>query len=184
MSQRAALRASAYYRLLGNPAILALTVPDLLAEPARETADLGRDDVGGPWSEGWVFQGLEDIRPFRDVEGTGLSAIVVRVVDSWGVNAHNTAQMPTLQVLVWSDCSRSEDGSPTMRDAQDRCERVCEAVDALLHDPANRCHWWPDAGGADWVSVVSCVKAQGPSFVEVPESDGGVRGELRYEVML
>ena len=174
MPDYADLRQAGYHYLLADAGIQALVA----------SGALGKDVPGGPWEQGWVFQGLEEIKPFRDVEGTGKSAIVLRVMDSWGQNKHNSASFPTLQVLVWADPTRNADGSTTARDATAKCEVVCRAVDRLLHDPANSRHIWPLGPSMGNLFVVACVRSAGPSIEEVPDSDGGCRGELRYEVSM
>jgi hypothetical protein len=44
--------------------------------------------------------------------------------------------------------------------------------------------WIAHALGEPKVYVVSSVRAAGPTLQEIPDSDAGLRGELRYEVSL
>lgn len=141
--------------------------------------DLGVD-VGGD-SEGlvWVFQGSDDDRPWRDPEGTGKAAVVLTFNDSWGANQHNTSDMPVLTALVYSDTSRSADGTPTTRDGKARALRVIQALKEVFHDAANKDHEWP----LD-LRIHSCVATNGATIYPVPDTDGMHRASIRFQILM
>jgi hypothetical protein len=141
---------------------------------------VGRDASGGAFSTGWVFAGFDDDgRPFRDVEGTGKAAIVMHDRNEWAVNPHNTARFPVLMVVVYADSSRNPDGTMQYRDGMIRARMVNNVVNRTFHDAANVDHEWPLG-----VTVVSCVKADGTSFTDVPTAEGVVRALTRFEVCM
>jgi hypothetical protein len=144
---------------------------------------VGADGVGtqpvGPYSDAWVFPAAEeDGRPLRAVESTGLTAVTLHVKDEWGANVHNTMHFPVLTVLIFADCSRDPEGNPTARDAELRCKAVAKVIDKTLHDPANVNHDWPLG-----LRVHSCLReSMGLTIMDIPNGDGAVRGQLRYDV--
>lgn len=158
----------------------------------RLTSDAGfqalvGNDVGTDSSGSWVFQGLDDDgRPFRDVENTSTSAVVLMVQDAWAsANRHNTALFPQLVVLIYSDLTRNPDKTPLRRDARARCERIFRVVDRVFHDAINQSHWWPSEGATERLFIHSCLRQGGwVSITDVPLGDGVVRGSIAYEVSL
>lgn len=141
---------------------------------------VGQDPAGKAFPDGWVFAGFDDDgRPFRDVEGTGRAAIVIHDRNEWGVNQHNTARFPLLMVIIFADSSRAADGTITFRDGILRAKLVNKVVTETFHDAANEDHEWP--GG---LLVISCVKADGTDFTDVPNAEGVVRALTRFEVAL
>ena len=161
---------AAYLRLLGSTEFQALIGEDVGLDDAEED----------PWYSGWVFQGLSDTgEPYRQPEGSGMAAVVVSSRGGWASpNQTNTASFPLLQIFVFADCSRDENGNLSARDAESRVRRVAEVVDPLFHDAANRVHSWGT------FPVVSCLRHSELSIRDVPNGDGVVRGELTYEVVL
>lgn len=83
----------------------------------------------------WVFQGLDaDGRPFRDPEGSGKCVLVLSSRSEWSApNKHNTFEFPKLQVLIYADSTRNEDGTPALRDAERKINKIHRAMDVLFH---------------------------------------------------
>jgi hypothetical protein len=167
------LQASALQRLR-----TALTAAGLIGD------EVGRDGSGGqpsgPFSDGWLFAGFDnDGNPLRRVEGTGLSAITIQSRDSWAVNEHNTQEFPVLVVSIYTDCLRDGMGNVASRDADMRCRRIAKVVRSTFHLPAGPNGDWP--GG---VRVTSSLSVQDLSLMDIPDSDGAVRGVLRFHLAL
>lgn len=143
---------------------------------ALPETDLGRDETAGIW----VFQGSDDLVPFRDPKGTGTSAVSVAVTGSWSSNPHNTMNFPRLTVAVFADTSRGEGGEPILWDGHYRALRVWEALDAVLHDPANADRpAWLAAG----TPVLSCLR-ETVHVAKVPGMDGMHRLTCDYSVVM
>lgn len=170
------LTTAARRRLVAHPPFTALVLGGLI----------GTELSGSDYTEteilesAWVFQGLtDDGRPFRDVEGSGLCCVVLTSRTEWSTNNHNTVRFPRLQVLIYADSSRDETGAHTDRDADIKCKDVAKAVDDCFHMLNTEDeHQWPG------LYVVSCVRSQGLSIMDVPLTEGlTVRGEIIYDAM-
>lgn len=133
------------------------------------------------YTSGWVFVGLtRDSRPFRDPSSTGTSSVTV---DTYGApwaspNQHNTAEFPSLRVIVWSDPTRptAQNGLVAIHDAEDKCEKVKAVIKAILHDPLNVNHQWGN------LYVFSCLLGSEQPIRDVAPYDGLVAGELRFNL--
>lgn len=151
---------------------------------------VGQDGIdgmpNGPYSEAWVFPGLDnDGKPLRPVEGTNKCSIVVTDRDHWGTNQHNTMIMPLLRVHIFADTIRDENGNPTGRFADLRCKALARVVDKAFHDPANITHVWNE-GMPEELSIIAAVRSSGGglNITDIPDQDFAVRGVLNYELSL
>lgn len=124
----------------------------------------------------WIFYGNEDNKPWRDPQGTGTSAIVLSTDDTWGSNAHNTAQFPVLQVLIYSDATRGVDNKPVRTDQKTKAWRIYDEIDKIFHDSSNTLH------SVGSVRVHSSQRRYGPSVRAVPDTAGMVRLDVTYEI--
>ncbi len=127
----------------------------------------------------WLFQGLnEEGRPFRDPEGSSRAAVVVSQRSEWSApNQHNTLGFPRLQILVYSDSTRLEDGSAPVLDALDRGEVIMRFMHRLFHRPQNDVHYW------DTLPIVSSLGGSLLDVRDVPGTQGAtVRLERTYNV--
>lgn len=143
---------------------------------------LGYDPSGGPydWAKGgWVMGSDPAGNPYRDVESTGLCAIVFYIADEWAAPAtFRSAQYPRLHLQVWADPDRDADGSPTQHNAEDKARHIWRLLHPLFHDPANVIHAF------DTLRVHSTVQGGTWSIMEVPNGDGSVRGDCTYNLHL
>lgn len=100
---------------------------------------LGSDNTGI-----YVFQGTDNNRPFRNVEGTGMCSVVV---SSWQSSMpgsrFSSAQFVTLQVVVFADESRGVGNTTVAHDAQSKAFKVYNVFDSIFHDNQNiNKNWW------------------------------------------
>lgn len=142
------------------------------------TAMVGTNDEWGPW----IFRE----QPHVSLEGTGTAMIVVSTPNASGANPHNTMRFPTLQIEIYVDPPRNDDlnpeGTKNGETPADRAGNVFDAVDLILHLPAQKPTQWGDGNGK--IRVLGSRRASGPEVVEVPGGDGMVRCLVRYEVTL
>jgi hypothetical protein len=168
------ITAAAVARIIGSARIQALvTAGDL----GHDTLSTLPDEGSLPFASGWVFQGVDnDLRPLRDVQSTGTSAITVGVRAGWATpNQGNTAKFPTLRILVWSDVFR-DSADPAMirrRDAVSRCSRIADALAPLFHDVDNQ---WQCPG------LHNSTQSSSLSVSDVFSLDGVVMGEMRFSL--
>lgn len=114
------------------------------------------------------------------VEGSGKAGILISARSPWTTpNRHNTARFPRLQVEIFADCSRNAMGQVTVKDAVRRCEYIFNMIDPVFHDPGNTSHIWP----LDFY-VVSCIRGQDLSIMNIPDADYAVVGTAYYNVEL
>ena len=161
---------------------------------------IGSDGPGGMW----VFQGLDaEGRPFRDPEGSGKCALVLSSRSEWsGPNRHNTFEFPRLQVLIYADSTRNEDGSPAVRDAERKIKKIWRAIDTVFHlagwegadlfwqdgllhpQPGETCppdHPIEDHLEGCWVH--SSIRGNPVSVTDVPSTQAlTLRAEMLYDV--
>jgi hypothetical protein len=143
-------------------------------------ADPPKNGLAGLYAAGWVFPGLgAEGRPVRAVEGTGKAAITLHDRGSWAANAHNTAQFPVLTVLTYADISRDACGNPIAHDAELRGKYLAKVVSDCFHDAANEDHDWPNG-----LFVISSVEPTQRDITDIPDGDGAVRVEQRFNVSL
>lgn len=143
---------------------------------AAEDGILGFDEDGL-----WIFQGNaeENYKPYRDPQGTGLSAIVISNDDSWNSGSQfSSAQFPLLQVLIYSDATRGVDSTVLKKDQKTKAFYLYSLVDDLLHDTANEVH---ELFG---MQIISTLRGFGPRIETVPDTAGLVRCTVKYEVLL
>lgn len=119
------------------------------------------------------FECFEHDLPFP-VEGTGTVMAAVRDGGVWGggLDYHSTYKK-VLTILLYADCSRTDDGLPYADDAGQRAWQAWAAIDASLNDIAHR-----------WVAVVSSARQGAPSIYPLENSDLAVQLIGRYEVQL
>jgi hypothetical protein len=132
-------------------------------------------------AKAWLFQGLDNEgRPFRDPEGSGTSVIVLSERGEWATaNAHNSAYFPSLQMLVYTDCSRDADGGVVMRDGDRKAKHIFRILDRCFHLPGNAPvdRAWPG------LMVHASVRGNPFTLTDVPGTETyTVRGEARYDV--
>lgn len=169
---------------------------------------IGQDGVdnhpAGPYSEAWVFPGLDNEgRPLRDVEGSNKCSVTILGRDHWNSNQHNTMNMPVLRFLIYGDTVRQADGNPAGRMADLRVKKVAKLIDHTFHIADNFAgerrrlreldlletnpdgHLW-NPGKAEELYVIACLRSPGGglNMMDVMDNDYAVRGDLRYEVSL
>ena len=162
---------AAVRRLRAHPAFIYLVEGGLIGTDAAE-GDALEDKV----AQSWLFQGLDNEgRPFRDPEGSGTCVIVLKEWSEWSSTQHNTAQFPRLQMLVYADSTRKEDGSPEDRDATRKCKHVMKDLLPVFHIPGNDVHEWPG------LYVFTSLRDGGRTIMEVPGTEAlTVRGEQYF----
>lgn len=126
----------------------------------------------------WVFRS-SDGKPERNVEGSGKCAIVITQTGHWALqNMHNTAQFPTLSIIIYADHSRDDRGRITRKDAGDKCLEIYNRLNPFIHDPA---HNITDMGGVRIHNITSGGAFQ---LVEMLESeDEAVYGIAFYNIV-
>lgn len=130
----------------------------------------------------WLFQGLDDEgRPYRDPEGTGTGVVVLSERNEWASpNRHNTASFPVLQMLIYMDSTRNEDGSPLIPDASTKAKTLAHHLDRCFHLAG-----WRESD-LKWgsKSVHSSVRGNAADLRDVPGTQSmTVRMELRYNTV-
>lgn len=133
-------------------------------------------------SAAWLFQGLDNEgRPFRDPEGSGKAAIVLTERSEWAApNRHNTAYFPELQMLIYMDSTRDEDGSLVSPDADSKTKHVFRLLDRCFHLVGNT------EAEQKWstLRVHSSVRSSRFVLRDVPGTQSAtVRGEATYETL-
>lgn len=119
----------------------------------------------------YLFQRQE----YVDVEGTGLSSIVIALRGQHALpNRHNTERFPKLVVEIYVDPPRNEARNPTGRTAEATCEEVFLVLDRVLHRP----------DGVSWQSnstrISQSHRVSELEIMDVPDGDGKVRGTVNY----
>ena len=171
------LNTAAHKRLRAYPAFTRLVLEEVVGSDALASeADLLR------LQKAWLFQGLDDNgNPFRDPEGSGACVIVLAEHSGWsGPNPHNTAEFPKLQMLVYADSTRNEDGSPAIRDAVQKCKHVFKMLHPCFHLPSNQeeDHLWSG------MRVHSSLGDSPLTITDVPLTQNlTVRGERTYNII-
>lgn len=183
MSDRGQLLAAARRALIAYAPFADLIGTDVGTDTGQTS--LFPDQV---YADGWVFQGISvDGRPARDPQSTGTSSVTLNCRTGWtSANDHNTARFPQLLVFIFSDLTRPTSGNGMIqaRDAEQRCSRIAEVIENLFHDPANKLGFlgsvadFPPYG----VFIHKSVQAGQLSIVDVANSDGVVKGELRFNL--
>jgi hypothetical protein len=149
--------------------------------PARLIFDglLGRDPYNGAYPDGWVFSGDLSGDPYRPVEGTGMCAVVIYTYDHWSPGSdRHTLLFPRLQIAIYADDSRDDNGNPTRHDAEERCVTVYRALRPLFHDAGNQVRQFGT------MRVISTLESQSLSLMAIPNGDGAVRGVAAFDVTL
>jgi hypothetical protein len=180
------LTEAAYLHLAAHPEIQNLVLGGYVGtDAASDATDVEK------LTAAWLFRVQDDEgRPFRDVEGTGTSAIVVSSRNDWsGKNPHNTASFPRLQVLIYADTTRQAEGTHQSYDAIAKCKHIAKRVDLCFHRPDRSDDmWWGTAGDRTdpmhGVWVHSSLNSSPLDIRDVPNTHSlTVRGELTYEVI-
>lgn len=95
------------------------------------------------------------------VDGTGLSAIVLKQAGGWATpDPIKTSEYPVLMIEHYADPSRLSTGEISVSDAEDRAFAMHRVVDKILH--AQRGVRW---GGPAGLFVVSCARYAEPVLV-------------------
>lgn len=183
MSDRGQLLAACRRTLIAYPAFA-----DLIGTDVGTDTTMSSIYPDQAYADGWLMQGInQDGNPARAVQGTGTSAVTLNCRGGWGAaNDHNTARFPQLLVFVWSDLTRpnNDNGMIQARDAEQRCGRVAEAIENLFHDPANHLGFigtpadFPPHG----VFIHKSVQGMQLNITDVPNGDGVVKGEIRFNL--
>lgn len=118
-------------------------------------------------------QCFEHDLPFP-IEGTGTVMAAVRDGGIWGggLDYHSTFKK-VLTVILYADCSRTDDGLPMADDAGQRAWQAWAAIDESLNDVAHR-----------WLAVVSSARQGAPSIYPLENSDLAVQLIGRFEVQI
>lgn len=150
--------------------------------------DVGQDSMfpgvyGGGFNDAWLFYGIgETSAPERSPANTGTSAITMDLRTNWGTpNFYNTADFRILRFTIYSDLSRTSldsNGLIAARDAEDRCDRIAQAIKSEFDDVANETHWWDD------VYINNCSLYTALTIMDEPGEDGLVRGDIRFKLTL
>lgn len=148
--------------------------------PFRDLVDAGK--IGkDPDGTVWLFQGLDDQgRPFRDPEGSGTAVIVLSEYTQWApMNETNNMYFPGLQMLIYADSTRNEDGSPAKRDAHNKAKQIYRALNPAFHRPGqDELDWHPEV-------AIHMSLQDGPFYLhEVPMTQSlTVRAEVNYKMI-
>lgn len=152
-------------KLQAFPAFQALVLEGLIGTDADDT-----DSDVLKLSRSWLFQGLsEGGAPYRDPEGSSTGVVVLRETPEWSVNAHNTMRFPSLQMMVYADSTRNEDGAVVVPDAEAKAKHIARMLDRCFHLPSNQPEdrRWPGP-----YRVHTCIRTGGMSIEEVPGTGG------------
>lgn len=169
---------AAYQRLTQHPEFLQLLRDGVVGTDALLSEPL----IGVLVSQSWVFQGLNDEgAPYRDPEGSGRVVIVVSALSEWsGMNAHNTAKFPRLQVLVYADATRDDLGAVPHNDARQKAAHVVSRMDKIFHLPQNQeeDQRWGE------LRIHSSLRQGTISVRDVPKTQSQtVRAEITYQLI-
>lgn len=124
----------------------------------------------------WIFQD----KLFVPVEKSQSAALVVSQVGGWAVaNEHNTARFPRLSVQYFVDPLRDSNGVQSkFADTRLRANELFNLADKILHRPQ---------GAAQMLGslrVDSVLRLTEPTWYEVPDGDGMLRGQAFYAACL
>lgn len=125
----------------------------------------------------WVFRS-ERGDPSRPIEGSGKGCIILSQSSPWAIqNSHNTAQFPTLRVLIIADNTRDVTGTSLKNDAADKCLQIYNVVNPLFHDPGKKIDRFGD------FRIHDIVAGSAFSVDEVPDSGGETfYGQIMYNI--
>lgn len=91
--------------------------------------------------EGAAFEGKPTVQLDRT---SGAGFLVFTVGDGWNsMNSHNTLRFPTVHLDVWCSPLRNQDGSVKVFDADNRIEKIINAILPYFHNPN------PDVAGTE-----------------------------------
>lgn len=123
------------------------------------TSLLGTSDSGTPF----LYNG----GIYHTMAGTQSVAVVVKDGTSWASpNTSNTAEFPRIQIEVWADPPRDEEGQVTQpTEARTRAYAVYEQINGRLHLPFSRI--------INFGSVIAfgSIRLGQPSWIQSPEND-------------
>ena len=93
---------------------------------------LGSSDSGTPF----LYNG----KIYHTMAGTQSCAVVIANGGGWaGSNTSNTAEFPRVQIQIWSDPPRDDDGQVTLpEEARTRAFAVYQQINGLLHIPFSK----------------------------------------------
>lgn len=112
------------------------------------------------------------------MEGTSSTAAVLSRAGGWaGPNVHNTLRFPRLQLEMYCDPLRDDDGNVTdPAEAERRIEAAYRVLDSHLHRPQSGIQMW----GA--VRTIACARQVEPVVYPVPDGGGLLRLLVFYGV--
>lgn len=150
--------------------------------------DIGQDSMfpdlnyNGGFNDGWIFFGVGDaLAPQRSPANLGTSSVSMGMRSTWtSPNLTNSLRFRQLAFNIYSDPSRTpgSNGLITVRDQEDRCNRVGAAIISEFNDLGNQNQWWGD------IYIVSCLLYSDLQIRDVPGEDGLVQGDIRFALML
>lgn len=135
---------------------------------------LGYDQTGI-----FVFQGTNNNKPFRNVEGTGMCSVVVSSWQDAGNRSRFSSAHPMiLEVLVFSDESRGISNSVVAHDSQSKAYKVYSIFDPIFHDNKNISkNWWG-------LEILESSYNSGPNLYPVDGEDGLYVLQATYRVVV
>ena len=170
------LLAAAVLRLQAFPPFQELVDQSRIGTEAPVTATLSEKVAGA-----WLFQGLTgEGLPYRDPEGSGKSVVVLTSRDYRGDTGFNTFERPVVRLTIYSDSTRTADGSPEAADADSRCRDIFKKLNPCFHLPL------AEEADRNWsgVRILSSLADGGFSMTDVPKTDGYViRGSREYQLV-
>lgn len=152
-----------------EPSSVELLTPSatMVLKNMPEMAQLADAGILGSDSTGiYIFQGTNNNKPFRNIEGTGMCSVVVSSWQDAGPGSRfNSVQSMTLQILVFVDESRGIDNSIANHDAQSKAFKVYNVFNGIFHDNKNLSkEWWG-------LRILDSVRSGGPNIYPVEGED-------------
>lgn len=137
---------------------------------------LGSDEI---WDI-WLFQE----KLYVNVEQSQSVACVLKQQGSWtSPNMHNTARFPRLITEFYADPDRDErQNNEFPLSAKDKILRAHVVLDRFLHFARMTEQWWPDIAAPGAMRILNSSRQGELEFVEVPDGDGMMRGQVTYAV--
>jgi len=163
---------SAIELLTPSATMMLKNLPSMVA--LADAGILGSDSTGI-----YIFQGTDNNKPFRNIEGTGMCSIVVSAWQDGGQRSpFSSAKFCTLQLLVFADESRGINNSVANHDAQSKALKIYNAFDPIFHDNRNLSkNWWG-------LEIQDSRWAGGPNIYPVEEEDGMYVLQATYTVKI
>lgn len=163
---------SAIELLTPSATMMLKNLPEMAA--LADAGVLGLDNTGL-----FIFQGTDNNKPFRNVEGTGMCSVVVSSWQDGGPRSRfSSAHFMTLQILVFVDESRGINNSVANHDAQSKAFKVYNVFDPIFHDNRNISkEWWG-------LRILETESSGGPNIYPVEGEDGIYVLQATYRVKI